>query len=208
MATTKAPLFGLDASGSLAKSIVFSKWKGRTYVRRHSVPSNPQSPLQVSMRAAFKFLTQSYAGLTAGEKAAWEAIAAEKQTTGLNEYVSFNQQRHRFNIALSTADPATGAGAAPSAPATFTASDGRLSSNLAWTAGAVVPDYYWQISMDQTTLATVSVNTTIIIVPAATLSIRVSPLLPGVVYAFRMRGALKTGVAGADFAEVLATPTV
>jgi len=44
MARTTAPLFSLDASGTIAKAITFSKWRGRQYVRRHAIPKNPQSP--------------------------------------------------------------------------------------------------------------------------------------------------------------------
>jgi hypothetical protein len=208
MATTKAPLFGLDASGTLAKSIVFSKWKGRNYVRRHAVPSNPNTPLQQSMRAAFKFLTQHWKSLSAAEKLVWETIANTKQTTGLDEYVGFNQRRQRFNLGMSIDNLAPGTGTTPSTCATFTASNGRKSSVLAWTAGANAPDYYWQICMDLIAIATCSVDTTIVILPAATLDFRVAPLLPGTTYHFDIRGVMKTGLTGGSFADVTATPTL
>lgn len=206
MASTKAPLFGLDASGSLAKSIVFSKWKGRTYVRRHSVPANPQSPLQVSMRAMFKFLTQHWKTLDAANQAPYIALAAEKQTTPLNEFIAFNQQRHRFNLSPSIEDPATDSGTAPDAPATFTAGDGRLSSDLAWTAGANAPDFGWAISMSTSVIATMSVNDMILIVPSTTLAARISPLLAGTTYHFQIRGFMATGKTGAHSPDTTATP--
>jgi len=37
------PLYSQDASGTIGKAIVFSKWKGRNYVRKHVKPANPQS---------------------------------------------------------------------------------------------------------------------------------------------------------------------
>ncbi len=97
MATTKAPLFGLDASGSLAKSIVFSKWRGRTYVRRHAIPSNPRSSLQVGMRSVFKFITQDFGGLTQAQKDAWDNLAAPDNITQLNAQVRDAQGRARRN---------------------------------------------------------------------------------------------------------------
>lgn len=97
MATTKAPLFGLDASGTLGGSIVFSKWRGRTYVRRHAIPSNPRSGLQVGMRSVFKFITQDFAGLTQNQKDAWDALAAPDNITQLNAQIRDSQSRARRN---------------------------------------------------------------------------------------------------------------
>jgi hypothetical protein len=206
MATTKAPLFGLDASGSLAKSIVFSKWKGRTYVRRHAVPANPQSPLQVSMRAMFSFLTKYFKSLSAGDLAAWQLLATESQTTALNQFVKANQERHRFNKKPGTEPTFPETGVAPSAAATFTAGNDRRSSTLAWTAGANAPDFCWMVSMSTAAITTMSVDDTILVVPAATLTTRVAPLLPGTLYHFRVRGVMKTGLSGSQSAEVTATP--
>lgn len=97
MATTKAPLFGLDASGTLGGSIVFSKWRGRTYVRRHAIPSNPRSGLQVGMRSVFKYISQAFGGLTQNEKDAWDALAAPDNITQLNAQIRDSQSRARRN---------------------------------------------------------------------------------------------------------------
>ena len=43
MAKVSGPLFSVDASGSYAGSLVFSKWKGRNYVRQLVTPSNPHT---------------------------------------------------------------------------------------------------------------------------------------------------------------------
>jgi len=40
----------LDASGSVASTITFSKWKGRNYVRQLTIPANPQTAGQNSVR--------------------------------------------------------------------------------------------------------------------------------------------------------------
>ena len=50
MATVTGPLFSIDASGGYASTMVFSKWKGRNYVRQLVIPSNPQSIAQETAR--------------------------------------------------------------------------------------------------------------------------------------------------------------
>lgn len=93
MATLKGPLFSMDASGTLAGSIVFSKWKGRNYVRRHAVPSNPQSALQVGTRAMMRFLSQYWSSMSAGEKSTWDSLAEPLAISPFNMFVSANMDR-------------------------------------------------------------------------------------------------------------------
>lgn len=50
MAKVKSPLLSLGASGQIAKSIVFSTWKGIADVRQYVVPANPKSAGQVTQR--------------------------------------------------------------------------------------------------------------------------------------------------------------
>jgi hypothetical protein len=50
MAKTVGGLFALDAGGALGKAIVYSKWKGRNYVRRFIKPQNTQSDDQAKVR--------------------------------------------------------------------------------------------------------------------------------------------------------------
>lgn len=50
MAKVKAPLFGFSASGKLANSLVYMKWKGIDDVREYVVPSNPRSADQTTQR--------------------------------------------------------------------------------------------------------------------------------------------------------------
>jgi len=65
MAKVTGPLMSLDASGTVAKTTTFSKWKGRNYVRQRVIPHNPQSAgqqlsrgyLAVLAKAAFAVLT-------------------------------------------------------------------------------------------------------------------------------------------------------
>ena len=72
MVKLQAPCLSLEASGSLAGALVFSKWKGRPYCRSLVTPANPRSGGQVGMRAMFKFLSQKWDAIAAGPKATWE----------------------------------------------------------------------------------------------------------------------------------------
>lgn len=110
MALVSAPLLSLDASGKLAGAIVFSKWKGRQYVRSLVKPSNPRSGGQVGMRGVFKFLAQNWAGLTAGNKATWEDRADASVISPFNAFMSYNQFRTRNFLGITKEDPATAAG--------------------------------------------------------------------------------------------------
>jgi len=50
MAKTTGPLFSLEASGTIAKTITYSRWKGRPYSRVRVVPLNPYAADQVAAR--------------------------------------------------------------------------------------------------------------------------------------------------------------
>lgn len=50
MAKVNAPLFSFNASGSLAKSLVFFGWKGLDCVRSYVTPTNPKTAGQVTQR--------------------------------------------------------------------------------------------------------------------------------------------------------------
>ncbi len=92
MVKVTGPLGGFDASGSLAGSIVFSKWKGRNYVRRLVKPSNPKSGAQVGVRAMFKFLAQQWATNGATPQASWNSLADATTITPFNAYMATNQK--------------------------------------------------------------------------------------------------------------------
>ena len=50
MAKTTGPLFSLEASGTIAKTITYSRWKGRPYTRVRVIPLNPYHVDQVAAR--------------------------------------------------------------------------------------------------------------------------------------------------------------
>jgi len=114
MARLTGPLMSLDASGSVAGSLTFAKWKGRNYVRQLVTPANPKSAAQVAFRAMFGFLSRAWAdvdSLSAGAQASWDALAESGNFSAFNAYMKQNQDR--WGRALSPeADSAGGASAA------------------------------------------------------------------------------------------------
>lgn len=67
MAKTTAPLFSLEASGTVGSTITYSRWHGRSYVRRRVIPVNPQTANQIAIRNAMRVMAAGvvWANLTA-----------------------------------------------------------------------------------------------------------------------------------------------
>src|SRR3990172_3936660 len=118
MVKVNGPLMSFDASGTIAKTATFSKWKGRNYVRSRVIPSNPQSAAQVSMRSMMKFLSQIWAGLTAANKATWDTAADASAISPFNAFVAGGMARWNSYKSPSKEDPAAEAGAGGAAPTT------------------------------------------------------------------------------------------
>lgn len=89
MALSTGPLFSLDARGQIGKAIVFSIWKGVNYVRRWTVPQNPQSADQVVVRTILTDGSQKWKDgtITSGDKLLWNAFAVGKPFSGFNAYM-------------------------------------------------------------------------------------------------------------------------
>jgi hypothetical protein len=118
MVKVYGPLMSFDASGTIAKTATFSKWKGRSYVRQRVVPANPKSALQVSVRAMLRFLSQHWASIGSTPKGTWDDLAAASQISPFNAYVGRNGSRWREFQAPSDAYPATEDGTLPVAALT------------------------------------------------------------------------------------------
>lgn len=144
MARTKAPLMSLDASGSIGESIVFSKWRGRNYVRRHSIPANPNSDLQRAVRAVFKYVTQDWANLSTTEQNSWDDLASVENITLLDAMVADAVDRARRTNQWRKSVGAV-AGTTPDAPADISAFSQPQALRVTWTDGVAVPDYAWLV---------------------------------------------------------------
>lgn len=207
MATTKAPLFGLDASGTLGGSIVFSKWRGRTYVRRHAIPSNPRSGLQVGMRSVFKFISQDFSSLTQNQKDAWDALAAPDNITQLNAQIRDSQSRARRNEGwrrgpAETPDPTIDPPTAPAAVAQ------NKSVDLSWTRPIANQGEYTAAVYIKTadTIAGV-IGELVGVQDVADLTMTILNLVNGTEYWFEIRETNFDGELGTLSASINATPS-
>lgn len=106
MALVTAPLLSMDASGAVGGAVVFSKWKGRNYVRALVKPSNPKSGGQVGVRAMFAFLSQEWKNILPADQATWEDIAEAASFLPFNAYQQNGLLRNRNFLAPTQAYPA------------------------------------------------------------------------------------------------------
>ncbi len=88
MARVKGPLFSLEASGSVSKTIVYSQWKGRNYVREHTIPLNPQTAAQVNVRTAMTLLVAAWQAEDPAYQTTWGEYGKQFNLSGFNSYVS------------------------------------------------------------------------------------------------------------------------
>lgn len=93
MVKLKGPLGSAEASGSFGPSTTFSSWKGRAYAKTKTVPTNPNSPAQISVRAMLGFLAAQWTELTAPDKATWETLAAQSAIPPYNAFIRTNLER-------------------------------------------------------------------------------------------------------------------
>lgn len=207
MVKVYGPLMGLDASGSVAGAITFSKWKGRNYVRQRVVPANPKSAKQLSVRAMMTFLAQYWESNSAANQASWHDRAKDSSISPFNAYVGYNQSRWSHFTTPSQADPATETGTAPDAPTT-TITAGVKELQLSIADGANPPDWGWLIFRSTTTGFTPSISNLVhAIEKTATPTVYVDTgLLTGVPYYYRIKGFMATGLAGTLEAQKTGTP--
>ena len=89
MAKVTGPLFSIDAAGKFGDSMVFAKWKGINYVRRHTQATQPNTARQRSVRNRFTEGAAMYQLLTGADKFAWKTRAAGKPLTGYNLFMKY-----------------------------------------------------------------------------------------------------------------------
>lgn len=92
MPKVTAPLLSFGATGQVAKTQVYSSWKGVKYVRQYVTPANPRTEKQVSNRDVWKLLNAMYLYAPAAIKQAFDAYAVGKPLTGRNKFFSDNMK--------------------------------------------------------------------------------------------------------------------
>lgn len=101
MAKTTAPNLSLSSSGTVAKTLVSSSWRGRQYVRRHVVPANPKTTAQTETRNAFSWLMAVWKLLDAQVQAVWTLYAKGQPLTDRNGFAKLNVASSRAAVDLS-----------------------------------------------------------------------------------------------------------
>ncbi len=89
MAKVTGPLFSIDAAGKFGDSMVFAKWKGINYVRRHTKATQPNTARQRNVRSRFTEAAAMYQLLNGSDKAAWKTRAAGRPLTGYNLFMKY-----------------------------------------------------------------------------------------------------------------------
>ncbi len=208
MVVVTGPLFSITASGSLAKAVTYSSWKGRAYVRQRVIPANPKTGPQTGMRSMLKFLSQEWTNLSIAEKADWTTRAAATVISNFNAYVSYNQSRWRSYKNPSKLDPADESGTSPTAPTT-TPTGGIRQIQLSIVDGVNAPDWAYVIHRSTTTGFTPAFSNVVAVTPwdVAGTTVYIDTPLAIATYYYRLYGTLDTGLKGAVEVEVSAAAT-
>lgn len=206
MVLVKSPMMSLSASGQLARSVVFSTWKGRALVRKLVKPTNPKSGLQVGMRSGLKFQSQIYKTIGATPQANWKALYKTAKITPLNSMLKTNQVRVRQGLGL-IKDPALAAGAVEAAPTGAAVASLPKSLTLTWTDSVGANDWCTVIWGSITNAFTPSTATVVAIIPKGVQTFTKTKLATGTPYYFRLAGSETGGTLGTLAAQVTGTPT-
>lgn len=165
MARVQAPLMSLSASGTIASAITFSTWKGRPYVRTRVVPANPQSGLQVGMRAgirAYPYIWNERLG-PAGQ-ALWNAAVGAEAISGYNLFTRLSQRSLRNNYGPFYVPAEQEQASTPAAPGDAAAAQDGVDMNITWTD--VAQGYGYLIFHSLTTPITANISNLVSVTPA------------------------------------------
>lgn len=205
MAGVRGPLFGLDASGTIADTITFSKWKGRPYVRQKVNPANPNTAAQRAVRSVFQFTSQQYDALSAVIKAKWLTEAGPDNITALNAFARSAQDQRLIDKGP-LQDPTLTPGAAPAAPTAPVATGQKAQAQLTW-VDSVAADKYTHIIYGSATIGFTAGPTNILAVVANGILTRIITDLPVGLFYFRIKCGSTSGTLSVATAEFSTTIT-
>lgn len=98
MAKTTAPILSLGASGTIAKTMVYSSWRGIPYVRRHLIPSNPNTVGQQATRNVFTTMSAMWKVAPALLTTPWDTFATGRPFLGRNAFIGQNVKLMRGEV--------------------------------------------------------------------------------------------------------------
>ncbi len=140
MAKTTAPLLSLDGTGTIGKTVTFSRWRGVKYARQRVIPSNPQTTEQSKTRDVFSMLVDAWKLAPTLVVTPWDANALGRPLTGRNGFIGQNTRtlRGQTTTALMIGSPGAKGGLPPNA-IVATAGVGQIS--VAFTNPAAPVDW-------------------------------------------------------------------
>lgn len=100
MAKTTGPLLSLDGSGTIAKTLTFSRWRGVKYARQRVIPENPQTTAQSLTRDAFSMLVEAWKLAPTLVVTPWDTNALGRPFTGRNGFIGENVRVLRGDATL------------------------------------------------------------------------------------------------------------
>jgi len=167
MVKLQGPMFSLAASGTLAKTLTYSHWKGRAFARRRIIPGNPQSAGQVSLRSMFAFLGSEWGALATVDQDTWAAPAARTIISPFNAFCASGLDRNRSFLAPSQTYPPTPT-SAPQDVSVFIAFGGVRQTSIFMNVGGAGATA-WGILLFQSTSSgfTPAFSNLVAVVPAA-----------------------------------------
>jgi len=137
MARVTGPLHSDTASGTFAKSLTYSKWKGRPYVRECVTPLNPKAAKQLGVRSMMRFLATAWAAIKVASAPSWHDDAVARSISDFNQYVSQNLLRWQNWLAPTQSWPAAMSSAAQTITTmTPVGGEGQVNLALAWTTNS------------------------------------------------------------------------
>jgi len=115
MAKVTGALLSLGASGTIAKTLTASRWKGQPYMRQRVVPANPQTVEQTLTRDLFGTASNIWKNAPALFVAPWDRAAQGQVKTGRNIMIGDYTRTLRLAADLSTMvfSPGAKGGVAP-----------------------------------------------------------------------------------------------
>ena len=128
----------VTAASGKVKDTVFSKWKGRAYIRARVTPANPQSVDQMAVRDSMARTVSLWQSTNSATKLAWGSYASPYSISGYNAFVKANRAAEQMSekLEFTPVNPLV-----PQMPPLIVeggASSGHI--KLSWDTGAVVEE--------------------------------------------------------------------
>lgn len=178
MAKLIGPLMSMDASGTVAGTLTFAKWKGRNYVRQRVIPSNPQTAAQTGVRATFGGTIALYKANKVALDSAFDTLAKQRNFSPINAFTGFTQKQ--FSKGFSAANSPNPTNEAPAANDTALAAniEGKYVT-LTWTDSASEDAWASSLYMKEGGAPSAVWNLQIALIPAGVQTFTLGPLAAG-----------------------------